>query len=811
MKRSITLGTLVLFLLASALFHESVIAETSTQNNNFRLWYTEPAANWMEALPLGNGSLGAMVYGGVYKEQLQINEDTLWSGYPNNNDNPEAFKYLPEIRKLIFDGENYKAQQVADSHFYGIPSKQTAYQTFGDIHLDFQHRGEASGYQRELDLEEGVVRVRYRIGDVTFTREYFSSYPDRIIVMRLSCDTKGMLSFDASLSSLQKGTSCIVSGENQLSLLGLMLKRKAPPPDPTNTQVNQWVADMDKDGLKFEGGLYINNEGGTVTAGDGEISVRNADEAVLLFAAATSYINYNDISGDPHQHVTNVINSAKRKSYKALINAHSEDYKKLYNTVNIDLGMTEAGKQPTDERIKNYKPGNDPGYEALCYQYGRYLLIASSRPGSQTANLQGIWNDSLWPPWSSKYTININIQMNYWPAEISGLSECFEPFYNLLSDLSKTGNRTAKTHYGANGWVAHHNTDLWRNTAPVDLARYGMWPGGSGWMCLNLWEHYLFTRDKQYLKDIYPIIKGAAEFYSDTLIKHPEYDWLVNSPSMSPEHVFKSDPTSQDVSLSVSNCAGPTIDMQIMRGIFSHCIEAAGILGIDKEFSEMLAEKSARLAPMQVGKWGQLQEYLEDIDDPHDTHSHVSHLYGLYPGDEITNAQTPDIFDAARTSLIHRGDSGGGWPGVWRGCLWARVGDGEHAYSLVSSAIGAGRFSPNLFNGSMQENNEARFQIDANFGYTAAVAEMLLQSHESDIRLLPALPGAWNTGYVEGLRARGGFAVDMYWENGIITKAIIHSLNGNKCTVRHNNSTVTFSTVKGNEYILDSDLKLIYQ
>ncbi|MFC1551175.1 glycoside hydrolase N-terminal domain-containing protein [Candidatus Latescibacterota bacterium] len=777
-----------------------VYPQEQIQDHPWKLWYTKPASEWHEALPLGNGSLGAMVYGGPDEEHLQINEDTLWNGAPHSYDKPGTVQALPEIRKLIFEGKFTEAQNLVDSEVYGKYNKQHAYQPFCDLFVDFPGHEYAQEYYREIDLTDAVSRVTYRIGEDYYMREVFASYPDQVIAMRITCSAPGRISFDTHFTSPHSNKRISAEGNNRLWLEGEVGPSIMNPVE--QTQHNQWTANWDSPGTKFASGIDVRAVGGTVHASDDGLQVRNADEAIIILSAATSYENYRNITGDPHAKVETALGNVKEKSFDTLKSAHLADYRELYSRVSIDIGSTPISASPTDIRSMRYTPGGDPAFDALCYQYGRYLLIASSRAGSQAANLQGIWNNALWPPWSSKYTININIQMNYWPAEISNLTETTEPLFDLIKDLSETGANTAREQYGAGGWVAHHNTDNWRGTAPVDLARYGMWQTGGAWLCLHIWEHYLFTGDEAFLREAYPLMKGAAQFFADSLVEHPSYGWLVTCPSMSPEHFFIQEPP-------VSNCAGPTIDNQVIRGLFSHCIEASEILGIDSDFSNMLAEKRKRLAPNQIGKWGQIQEYLEDIDDPTDSHSHVSHLYGFYPYNEITLKQTPELAAGVRAVLEHRGSGmGGGWPTVWRASLWARLGDGQRAYDVMTAAIVPGRLSANLFNAPVNNRGaHGTYQIDANFGYTAAVAEMLLQSHEGDIHLLPALPDEWETGHITGLRTRGGFVVDIYWQEGKLTKADITSLNGKRCKVRYKNREIDLETQAGNRYTFDGSLQ----
>jgi alpha-L-fucosidase 2 len=545
--------------------------------------------------------------------------------------------------------------------------------------------------------------------------------------------------------------------------------------------------------LNFQVRARVIANGGTVTSSGNSIAVTNADSVTILIAAATSYRNYQDVSGDPEAIVKEQIRAAAKKSFESLLAAHVREHQRLFQRVSIDLGQSDAMQLPTDERIKNFNNGGDPQFAALYFQFGRYLLISSSRPGGQPANLQGLWNESMNPPWQSKYTININTEMNYWPAESCNLAECTEPLIALVKDLSQTGARTAQEMYGAHGWVAHHNTDLWRATGPIDGPNWGMWPMGGAWLCDHLWDHYEFSGDKKYLKDIYPVLRGAAQFFLDTLVEEPTHKWLVTNPSLSPEnqHPFGS-----------AVCAGPTMDMEILRDLFSHCIETSKILNTDSEFRKKLEETRARLAPLQIGKNGQLQEWLEDWDAqaPEQKHRHISHLYALFPSAQITPRGTPQLADAAKVSLNTRGDITTGWAIAWRINCWARLHDGDRALSIINHLFDPSRTYPNMFDA------HPPFQIDGNFGGTSAITEMLMQSENGEIELLPALPNAWASGHVSGLRARGGFEVDLAWNDHKLTKATIHSTSGTKAAVRYGERTAEIPIRPGATVQLNSEL-----
>lgn len=738
-------------------------------NGSELLWYGQPASRWTEALPVGNGRIGAMVFGGVSNERLQLNEDTLWTGGPYQPVNPQARAALPEVRRLVFAGRYAEAQALADKALMATPLSQMSYQSFGDLLIDMPEIPDfwARAYRRELDLDSATATTVFTVGGATFRREVIACPVYQVIAVRISADKPGRIACGVTLRSPQPAVLAIE--QDSLLVTG------------TNRAEHGVAA-----ALRFAGRVKLLHEGGATEPRAGGIGVQGADTVTVLVAMGTNYRRFDDLSGDPESVTQAQIEAAAKAGFARISKTAAAEHRRLYRTVRLDLGVSPVAALPTDARIAAVEPAKDPALAALYFNYGRYLLIGSSRPGTQPANLQGLWNDSGQPPWGSKYTININTEMNYWPAEVTGLAECTAPLIALVRDLAETGTRTAREMYGARGWVAHHNSDLWRATAPIDGAQWGMWPMGGAWLCTHLWARYDYGRDLAYLRSVYPLMRGAALFFLDTLRADPNTGHLVTNPSISPENSHSGGANGPTI------CAGPAMDMELLRDLFVQTAQAAKTLELDADFARELLATRAKLAPNQVGAQGQLQEWQADWDAaaPEQNHRHVSHLYGLFPSHQIDLDETPALAAAARRSLERRGDDTGGWGTAWRANLWARLRDGDRAHRQLMLLLGSARVYPDLLNANP-------FQIDGNFGGTAAVAEMLLQGHGDQILLLPALPSAWPTGSVRGLRAPGACTVDLDWRNGQLAQATLASPLGGKRIVRLGRQRVTVTLKPG--------------
>jgi alpha-L-fucosidase 2 len=750
--------TLALALAASGM----VSAQDGPSRAPLALWYPRPARAWVEALPVGNGHLGAMVFGGTAAERIQFNESTVWSGAPHDYSHPGASAVLDSLRALLFAGKQREADSLASVRVMSLPLNQERYQAFGDLRLMFQglDTSTVTGYRRSLDLDSAVATTRFRAGGTTYTRQVFASHPDGVLVLRLSADGPGRVSVTVVPTCAHAGAVRRAVDGHTLAITG----------------------GVERGAIRFEARLLVRAEGGQVTVGDTLATVTGADAVTLVLAGATNYVNYHDVSADPAARTAATLAAVRETPWARVLARHVADHQALFRNATINLGASDPSvrEHPTDLRVERFASQRDPELVALLFQYGRYLLIASSRPGGQPANLQGIWNASNNPPWGSKYTVNINTEMNYWPAEPTGLGELTEPLIAMVRDAAETGSRTARVHYDAPGWVLHHNTDLWRGTAPIDGPQWGLWPTGGAWLTQQLWWRWEYGRSSAFLAGTaYPLMRDASRFFAHFLVPDPGTGLLVSGPSVSPENK--------------GIVMGPTMDHQLIRDLFARTMAASEILGVDAALRDTLQALSARIAPNHVGRLGQLQEWLEDRDDPDDHHRHVSHLWGLFPGNEITRRGTPDLFAAARRSLELRGDSGTGWSIAWKINLWARLGDGDHAYRLIQRLVSPARegdayraaagLYPNLFDA------HPPFQIDGNFGLTSGIVEMLLRSESGEIELLPALPSAWPAGRVLGLRARGGFVVDIDWANGRLANAVVTATRAAAVTVRYGERT----------------------
>jgi alpha-L-fucosidase 2 len=782
------IGTALIVVVASTALN--VAARASEPG--YRLTYDKPATKWTEALPVGNGRIGAMVFGGTEDERLQINESTLWGGGPHDYTNAEAYGHLNEIRDLIFAGKVDEAEKVSES-LMGKPKLLMPYQPFCDVRLNFPGHGRATEYHRELYLDDAIAETTYKVDTATFRREVFVSYPDQLLVVRITASQSGQLTFSVGMDSPQVGTRVESTANDTLQLTGQIQPRQNPP--------FSWTGSWDQPGMRFAAILKVLAEGGSVRSAEGRLEISGANSVTILFSNATSFKNYQDISADALGGARAHLERASQQSYDSLRKRHVDDFREFFSRVQLRLGENHSTAS-TDQRIKSFSENDDPSLLALYFEFGRYLLISSSRPGGQPANLQGIWNEDLLPAWSSKMTTNINLEMNYWQADAGDLWETQEPLWSLIRDLRVTGGDTARVDYHSKGWVLHHNTDLWRASTPVD-GPWGIWPTGGVWLANQMWDHYEFSGDREFLQQqAYPAMKEAAEFVLGTLVEVPAGTLfagrLVTNPSTSPENRYVLNGRPHNLTYA------PTMDVELIRELFENCRRAAEVLGTDAEFRSELDRAEKRFPPLQIGQRGQLQEWVEDYAEVEPQHRHVSLLYSLYPGHDISLKTTPELAAATKKNLELRGDGGTGWSSVWRAALWARLRNPEHAYNNLKILITTSTL-PNMFDLCPP------FQIDGNLGGPAAITEMLAQSTPDEITVLPALPRQWPSGSLKGVRVRGGGKVDITWQGGRLTELRLQSGHAKKYRISYGDQSVEAQLQPGKPIVLDNALHKIGQ
>lgn len=778
------------------------------------LWYSAPAKKWEEALPVGNGRLGAMVFGTHSEERIQLNEETYWSGGPYSTVVPGGYKVLPEIQKLVFEEKYLAAHNLFGRNLMGYPVEQMKYQSLGNLHLFFKNQDTVSQYQRWLDLETGISGVSYQAGGINWKREVFASHPDQVIVVRISSDRPGSISFTANLRGVRNqahsnyGTDYFhmdPAGQDRLALTG----KSADYLGVAGT-------------MRYEARVKAVPEGGTMRTDGIDLIIENADAVTLYFVAATNFVNYKDLSANPHQRAEDYLKGIAGKSYPAIRDAAVADYQRFFSRVSLTLPHTENSFLPSNERLLKIQTDPDPSMAALTHNFGRYLMISSSRPGTQPANLQGIWNNDMNPSWDSKYTTNINTEMNYWPVESGNLAEYAEPLVKMIRELTDQGTQVAKEHYGARGWVFHQNTDIWRVAAPMDGPTWGTFTVGGAWLCTHLWEHYQYTHDEAFLKEVYPLIEGSVQFFMDFLVLHPNGKWLVTNPSTSPENFPDGggnkpyfDEVTAGFREGTTICAGSSIDMQILYDLFGYFTEASTILGKNTPFVGEVKTAREKLVPPQIGSDGSLQEWADDWKSLEKNHRHFSHMYGLYPGKVLYEKRTPALIEAYKKVLEERGDGSTGFSRAWKMALWARLGDGNRANKIYKGYL-KDQCCTSLF-----ALCGRALQVDGSFGATAAITEMLVQSQDGMIKLLPALPDEWGEGKYSGVCVRGAFELDFAWKDKQVTQLKILSKAGVTCRIESKpklkiscngqkvkfkalpNGLVEFDTVKGGVYVVE--------